>query len=52
MPRSAPGRPAPTARPLHHVNRDYSYVRRDLLGILVVGLISFGFIGVMSFVVR
>jgi hypothetical protein len=51
-PRSAPGRPAPTARPLHHVNRDYSYVRRDLLGILVVGLISFGFIGVMSFVVR
>jgi hypothetical protein len=42
----------PTARPLHHVNRDYSYVRRDLLGILVVGLISFGFIVAMSFVVR
>jgi hypothetical protein len=34
------------------VTKDYSYVRRDLLGILVVGLISLGFIGVMSFIVQ
>ncbi|WBL35636.1 hypothetical protein O0235_12760 [Tepidiforma flava] len=47
--RPQPHHPQPRA---HHVTRDYSYVRRDLLGILVVGLISLGFIGVMSFVVQ
>ncbi|GIW13811.1 MAG: hypothetical protein KatS3mg062_1250 [Tepidiforma sp.] len=42
---------APQVR-AHHVTKDYSYVKRDLLGILVVGIISFAFIGVMSFVVQ
>lgn len=36
----------------HHVTKDYAYVRRDLLGILAAGLISLGFIGFMSFLVR
>jgi len=53
-PPQAPPRPGPRLAGLcpRPVDRDYSYVRRDLLGILVVGLISFGFIGAMSFVVR
>lgn len=57
---SAGGAPAPPAlrRPLpsqpreHHVRKDYGYVRRDLLGIAIVGIISFAFIGVMSFIVQ
>ncbi len=34
------------------MKKDYGYVRRDLIGIAVVGIVSFAFIGVMSFVVQ
>jgi type VI protein secretion system component VasF len=35
----------------HHVNRDYSYVHRDLITVGVVGAIVVAFIVAMSFVV-
>lgn len=41
----------PTRHREHHVTTDYSYVNRDLLTVLVVGLVALGFILGMSFVV-
>ena len=35
----------------HHVTRDYSYVHRDLLTVLGVGVVVLGFIVGMSYVV-
>lgn len=35
----------------HHVNKDYSYVHRDLVTVAVVGSAVIGFIVAMSFVV-
>jgi len=34
----------------HHVTTDYGYVNRDLLTVLVVGIVVLGFIVGMSFV--
>ncbi len=48
----APRRGAPAHHREHHVTKDYSHVKKDLLTILVVGAASIGFIVGMSFVVQ
>ncbi len=40
----------PTHRREHHVTTDYGHVHRDLLTVLVIGLLVLGFIVGMSFV--
>ncbi|GMV84950.1 MAG: hypothetical protein AMXMBFR80_08070 [Dehalococcoidia bacterium] len=45
-------RAAPAHHREHHVTRDYSHVKKDLLTILIVGVGSIGFIVGMSFVVQ
>lgn len=45
-------RAAPAHHREHHVTKDYSHVKKDLLTILIVGLGSIGFIVAMSFVVQ
>ncbi len=45
-------RGAPAHHREHHVTKDYSHVKKDLLTILVVGVGSIGFIVGMSFVVQ
>jgi hypothetical protein len=45
------GRPAALHHRQHHVTKDYSYVHRDLLTILGVGIVVVAFIVAMSFVV-
>jgi hypothetical protein len=44
-------RPAVLHHRQHHVTKDYTYVRRDLLTILGVGAVVIAFIVAMSFVV-
>ena len=48
--RRAPAAPAAHHRQ-HHVNRDYSYVHKDLLTVAGVGAVVIGFIVAMSFIV-
>jgi hypothetical protein len=50
--RSRELRRAPARHREHHVTRDYSHVKKDLLTILVVGLGVVGFIVGMSFYVQ
>lgn len=45
-------RGAPAHHREHHVTKDYSHVKKDLLTILIVGAGSIGFIVGMSFVVQ
>ena len=36
----------------HHVTKDYSHIMKDLKTVVAVGVVVFGFIGAMSFVVQ
>jgi len=47
--RSSVAGKAPAHHRAHHVTKDYSYVRKDLLSILAVGGITIGFIVAMAF---
>jgi len=49
-PAAAPRRRGPVMRE-HHVTTDYSYVRKDLLLVTGVGIVTLGFVVAMSFVV-
>ncbi|HJP41221.1 MAG TPA: hypothetical protein QGF35_05895 [Dehalococcoidia bacterium] len=35
----------------HHVTTDYRYVRTDLIGIVAVGAVAFGFVIAMAFLI-
>lgn len=45
------GRPASLHHRQHHVTKDYSYIHRDLVTILGVGMVVLAFIVGMSFIV-